>query len=279
MRKIGLAVLMGGLMSFSAAAIEQNESFGRVGRLLMPLPENFIGFSAYEPNYFTQTYSNKNFTEQQGMQSNEVKFQLSVALPVWKGILGENSVLALAYTQKSWFQMANLKQSSPFREHNYKPRAFIGWQLQRDLGLGWQLNEIESGFVHESNGKGTGENSRHWNRLYARFSATQGNWTVTLKPWCRLPERKNKDENRDIQRYRSYFDMGVVYRNDKHQAKVEGHYNPTSNKGGIELSYSYALNRYLSVYTQYYVGYGESLIDYNRHIKRIGLGFSLSNVF
>lgn len=277
MRILKFSALLGCFASPLLFAHSTPDTIGRVSRLLQPLPEHFIGFSAYEPSYFIQTYSNKRFTETQNMQSNEVKFQFSLALPVWQAPLGENSVLALAYTQRAWFQLANLKQSSPFRETNYKPRAFIGWQVARPLAYGWQLNEVETGFVHESNGKGADPTTRHWNRLYARFSASNGNWTFSLKPWWRIPDRK--DENRDIARYRSYFDTVLSYHHTNHHAKLQGHFNPISKKGGAELSYAYQVSRYLSLYAQYYTGYGESLVDYNRKIQRIGVGVSLTGVF
>ncbi len=47
----------------------------------------------------------------------------------------------------------------------------------------------------------------------------------------------------------------------------------------MELSWSYPIAKYVRVYAQYYHGYGESLLDYNRSRNRIGLGISLNNVF
>ncbi|PJG85375.1 phospholipase A [Conservatibacter flavescens] len=248
--------------------------------LLAPRSDNFIGVMAYDQNYLMQTWSNGNYYDSDNMRHEEVKFQISLALPIWRGILGNNSVLAGSYTQQSWFQLTNTGESSPFRESNYEPQLFLAWATKYPLPFGWTLNDIETGFNHQSNGKGERElKSRSWNRLYARASASKGNWIVELKPWWRIPEKAEKDDNPDITKYRSYFDLTVGYRLDKHQFKLTGHYHPRHHKGGIEATYSYPITKYIRFYAQYYGGYGESMIDYNRNIQRIGIGISLNNVF
>ena len=265
----------------NAAANDYQKPYnGRIAPLLTKYPGDFIGLLAYDQNYLTETFSNRNYNYPEHMRRDEVKFQISLALPVWRGILGENSVLAASYTQRSWFQMTNTSQSSPFRETNYEPRVFLGWDTQYQLPFGWTLQDIETGFNHESNGRGKeNDKSRHWNRLYARASATKGNWIVELKPWWRIPESKKDDDNPDILKYRGYFDLSVGYRYNGHQVKLKGHYHPRHNKGGIEASYSYPITEHISFYTQYYGGYGESLLDYNRSTQRIGIGIALNNVF
>jgi len=53
----------------------------------------------------------------------------------------------------------------------------------------------------------------------------------------------------------------------------------SQNRGSVELNYSFPFNQHVQAYVQYFNGYGESLIDYNRSINRIGIGFSLNNWF
>lgn len=253
----------------------------KTAALLAKRSDDFIGLMAYDQNYLMYSLSNENFQfDKQKMQPDEIKFQLSLALPIWRGIVGENSVLAGTYSQRSWFQIRNTQQSSPFRESNYEPQLFLAWQTQYALPFGWQLNDIETGFNHQSNGKNAEDmQSRSWNRLYTRASASKGNWIVELKPWWRVPEKARSDDNPDITKYRSYFDLTVGYRYQEHQVKLKGHYHPRHHKGGVEATYSYPLTKYIRFYTQYYGGYGESLIDYNKNIQRIGVGISLNNVF
>ncbi|MDU6453700.1 MAG: phospholipase A, partial [Enterobacter hormaechei] len=88
----------------------------------------------YDTNYviYTQTsdlnkeaISSYNWSD--NARKDEVKFQLSLAFPFWRGILGPNSVLGASYTQKSWWQLSNSGESSPFRETNYEPQLFLGF--------------------------------------------------------------------------------------------------------------------------------------------------------
>jgi phospholipase A1 len=71
-----------------------------------------------------------------------VKFQLSLAFPFWRGILGPNSVLGASYTQKSWWQLSNSGESSPFRETNYEPQLFLGFATDYEFA-GWTLRDVE----------------------------------------------------------------------------------------------------------------------------------------
>lgn len=74
-------------------------------------------------------------------RKDEVKFQLSLAFPLWRGILGPNSVLGASYTQKSWWQLSNSKESSPFRETNYEPQLFLGFATDYRFA-GWTLRDV-----------------------------------------------------------------------------------------------------------------------------------------
>ena len=49
------------------------------------------------------------------------------------------------------------------------------------------------------------------------------------------------------------------------------------NRGALQLEWSFPLIRRVSGYVQYYVGYGESLLDYNHYVNRIGCGFILTD--
>ena len=79
----------------------------------------------YESNYIIYTYTSsmnkeaiKSYDWGKDALRDEVKFQISLGFPLWRGIAGENSVLAASYTQRSWWQLSNKKESSPFRETN-----------------------------------------------------------------------------------------------------------------------------------------------------------------
>ncbi len=144
---------------------------------LLPLPKQnhtvidtsariICGIAVYEQNYLMETFSNKNYNYPENMRHDEIKFQIDVALPLWKGILGENSVLTGAYTQRSWFQFSNQANLRHSVESNYQPQLFVAWATDYDLPFGWKLVDVETGVVHTSNGRSDQQlKSRSWNRL------------------------------------------------------------------------------------------------------------------
>jgi phospholipase A1 len=97
----------------------------------------------YDTNYLLYTWTSdinkeaiKSYNWSDNARKDEVKYQLSLAFPFWRGILGPNSVLGASYTQKSWWQLSNSGESSPFRETNYEPQLFLGLQRITSLQAG-----------------------------------------------------------------------------------------------------------------------------------------------
>ncbi|STV85170.1 phospholipase A1 [Klebsiella pneumoniae] len=167
----------------------------------------------YESNYLLYTWTSdlnkeaiRSYDWAENARKDEVKFQLSLAFPLWRGILGDNSLLGASYTQKSWWQLSNSKESAPFRETNYEPQLFLGFATDYQFA-GWTLRDIEMGYNHDSNGR-SDPTSRSWNRLYARLMAQNGNWLVEVKPWYVVG---NTDDNPDITKYMGYYRLKVGY--------------------------------------------------------------------
>lgn len=203
----------------------------------------------------------------------EAKFQFSVAFSMWDNILGNQSWLGFSYTQRVWWQLLSPVISSPFRETNYEPQLFIAWRTQLSR-WGWQFNQLELGFNHQSNGCAY-RTSRSWNRLYARFLAQQGQWHLDLKSWIRLKEGEG-DDNPDITRYLSYYQLQMAYHfNNRSRIYLKHHYRWSTGYGGYELGGHYPLTQGLHLYLQWFNGYGESLIDYNFRQSRLGIGLIL----
>ncbi|QTF06753.1 phospholipase A [Brenneria izadpanahii] len=236
----------------------------------------------YESNYLLYTYtSNINKTAIQSYnwandaRKDEVNFQLSLGFPLWRGIFGDSSLLGASYTQRSWWQMSNKSQSSPFRETDYEPQLFLGWATDYSLG-GWTLRDVEVGFNHQSNGRSE-PTSRSWNRGYVRLMAQNGNWQVDLKPWVRFSD--SRDDNPDITKYMGHYRLRVGYVWGDSVFSAEGRYNWNSGYGGGELGWSYPLTDHVRFYTKVFSGYGESLIDYNHRQTRFGVGVTLNDMF
>ncbi|KKI41732.1 MAG: phospholipase A [Enterobacterales bacterium] len=236
----------------------------------------------YDTNYLLYTETSdvnkeaiQSYSWADDARKDEVKFQLSLAFPIIRGIAGDNSVLGMSYTQRSWWQAFNRSASSPFRETNYEPQLFVGWATDYQLG-DWTLRDIETGFNHQSNGR-SDPTSRSWNRVYARLMAQNGNFQAQIKPWYRIPESSSKDDNPDITKYMGYYEAQIGYEWGESVFTAKGHYNWNTGYGGGELGWSYPMTKTLRFYTQLYSGYGESMIDYNFNQTRFGVGIMLND--
>jgi phospholipase A1 len=204
----------------------------------------------------------------------EVKFQLSAQVKIWDNIYQGNGDLWLAYSQLSFWQMYNSDSSSPFRETNYEPEAYVAWAMDREFP-GMTGRMLKVGFVHQSNGRSK-PLSRSWNRVYAAVAAERGNFALQLKPWYRLPEGK---DNPDIADYLGYGELDLYYTRGNHLFHVlwRNNLDIEGNRGAIQLDWGFPIHKGLKGYVQYFNGYGESLLDYNVSSNRIGLGFMLTD--
>lgn len=212
----------------------------------------------------------------------EAKYQISVKFPLY--LHEENtSGLYFGFTAVSFWQVYNGKISKPFRETNYEPEIF--YSLQNELSiLGFEFNQIQIGFNHQSNGQ-SGARSRSWNRLFASALFSDANAFYYVKAWYRIPEDAKQDindttgdDNPDITHFLGHIELGVGTKLGKFDllTLVRNNLKFSDNKGSIELNLSYTISNRYNLLLQYFNGYGDSLIDYNRHQQRIGLGIQLA---
>jgi phospholipase A1 len=138
---------------------------------------------------------------------------------------------------------------------------------------------------HQSNGRG-GSLSRSWNRIYTNFVFEKENFVVSLKPWWRIPEDEKEDpldasgdDNPDITDYMGNFELTTLYRRHDHEFSLMLRNNlEGDNYGAVQLEWTFPLWRGVRGYAQYFNGYGESLIDYDAHIERFGIGILLTDL-
>ncbi|WP_340680602.1 phospholipase A [Paraglaciecola sp.] len=212
----------------------------------------------------------------------EAKYQISVKFPLY--LHGENtSGLYFAFTAMSFWQVYNGEISKPFRETNYEPEIFYSLQNNMKI-LGFEFNQLQVGVNHQSNGQ-SGERSRSWNRLFAAALFSDENAFYYIKTWYRIPEDEKQnindtqgDDNPDITHFLGHIELGFGTKlgNFDLLTLVRNNLKMNENKGSIELNLSYALGDRYNLLLQYFNGYGDSLIDYNRHQQRIGLGVQLA---
>ncbi len=207
------------------------------------------------------------------LESIEAKFQFSLKFKIWEKPFGESGNLWLAYTQQSYWQMYSGSQSSPFRETDYEPEAIIAFRTNIDvLGLHWRIFNL--GFIHQSNGR-EDPYSRSWNRLYGQFGLERGKFSLLIRPWLRLPEDAETDDNPDIGNYFGNGDVRAMYRSGGHIYSLLGRYNLSSRRGALQFNGEFPISGPLKGYLQLFSGYGESLIDYNHYQNVVGIGLLL----
>ncbi|GLQ46594.1 phospholipase [Dyella lipolytica] len=211
-----------------------------------------------------------------GMQNIEGKFQLSLKTKVWQGVFGDAGDLWVGYTQASYWQVYNSKESRPFRETDYEPEAMLVFNTNYQL-LGWDGRLISVGVNHQSNGQ-SDPLSRSWNRVMAQIGFERDNWTIVFRPWWRVPEPRADDNNPDISNYIGRADVQIIH---EWHGQEFGLMLRDSLRGGSQqhgagrFTWSFPLVGNLRGYMELFKGYGESVIDYNHNATYLGAGISL----
>jgi phospholipase A1 len=249
--------------------------------IITPYKPNYILPLAYNPspsrraiNELDQSQGGSDSTD---LDKVEVKFQFSFMFPIAEDLVLGNGDLHAAYTQVSFWQAYNSDESEGFRDTNYEPELFLLFDTDFEV-LGMRNRGVRVGFVHQSNGRADDVISRSWNRVYAAFMLERGNFFLGVRPWYRIPEDEEEDENSDIHKYLGYGELrgGYKWRDQVFSAMLRNNLR-SENRGAVELGWSFPFSGRFSAYVQYFNGYGESLLDYNAHNERIGIGVMLSD--
>jgi phospholipase A1 len=254
-----------------AQATQQTES-----RLVDKPPP--IAISVYEPVYFLIG----------GDGGLNAKFQISFRYRLFddRGRLASRfpwvDDIYLSFSQTSLWDLGDL--SRPFKDSSYRPRLFFAnYDLGRAFDGRLRLG-LEGGAGHESNGK-TGEESRSFNMFYMRPMLTAGDpdgFRMYFGPLIHNYVADN--ENPDLKDYRGYVDY-LVGAGSKGGLDFWATFRKgrRSDFGSAELNLSYPLSKINEDLTgwlmlQYFGGYGESLLDYNRKLDsqfRLGIAVAL----
>jgi phospholipase A1 len=213
----------------------------------------------------------------------EAKFQLSIKFSLAETLLTRRDRVYFGFSALAFWQAYNRNVSAPFRETDYEPELF--WTTPLDWGpLALDAGILTLGVSHQSNGRG-GDLSRSWNRIYGELQFEKDNLVVGLKPWWRIPEDEKDDpldargdDNPDIEKYLGHFEFTTVYRRGDHEWSLMLRNNFGSGKGAARLEWAFPLWRGVRGYAQYFNGYGESLIDYDAHMERFGVGILLTDL-
>lgn len=213
----------------------------------------------------------------------EVKFQFSFKINIIESFYKDYLRLSFAYTNLSYWQLYNKKDSAPFRETNHEPDLFLEY---KPSGVSSTKGKTfyRLGIVHQSNGQDV-ELSRSWNRLYAQIITDIKYSVLSFTVWDRLHEKPKRspddfrgDENPEITKFLGHFELRntTKYKNLSVSVLLRNNLRK-ENKGAVEASVSFPINGKFKGYIQYFNGYGESLIDYDSSIQRIGIGVVMAD--
>jgi phospholipase A1 len=221
----------------------------------------------------------------ESLDNFEAQFQISLKLPLAEGLFSENDALFAGFTLRAFWQVYNTDVSAPFRETNYEPEIFwlmpVPWTI-----FGGDATLVGLGLSHQSNGRSL-PYSRSWNRAYVTLIWERWRYVFHLQTWWRLPEDEKDDpldprgdDNPDIEDYMGNFEFTVAYREFDNEFSVllRNNLDLDENHGALQLDWTFPLRGRFRGYLQYFNGYGESLIDYNAHIQRIGIGILLTDL-
>ena len=262
------------------------------------MEDTFFKIKPYRPTYFLPVAYNSSpnqdtaldFDKNAKALHNEAKFQLSFKVKPWgtdvEGMQALKGIdIWLAYTQLAFWQVYNSAFSAPFRDTNYEPELLINFRTDYNI-LGLHGRILNLGFNHQSNGRSV-PLSRSWNRIIANVGLEneKNNFNVLLKTWYRIPEDEHNDDNPDITRYVGHGELwGTLYWEKQRFAVMLRNNFRSENLGALQLDWSVPFSFFYdkfsdkcSIDVQYFNGYGESLLDYNKSVNRISIGFMLAD--
>lgn len=249
------------VFSFNAFAIRQNPQ--ETIEAIFGTPEN-QKFSFHNPTYFV-------FGDDDLKLQFSFKYRLAKSFPVY-----------FAYTQLMFWDIYD--ESKPFEDVNYKPEIFYRL-IETDSK---SFKTLDMGYLHTSNGKDKLD-SRSLDRIYLRSNYITKISRHYLDVNLMVYKIFNEDDtNKDIVNHLGYWDLNMILTdliliNDQSidlefrayaGSKV---YDIDQGATQIGLAYNFGSNNFNpSLYLQWFEGYGESLIGYNKKRSEYRLGFMLA---
>ena len=259
--------------------IEEREASEKPFSILAHKPNYMLvaayNFEGWDPSLYQQASNDPTYTN----DDVEAQFQISLKVPLARNLFGNRMDIYAAYTNRSFWQMYNSDFSEPFRETNHEPEFWFQFRnTWSPFGFTNAVNAF--GFVHQSNGRAS-VLSRSWNRAFANFIFEKDNFALSFKPWIWLSKDKPESDNPDITDFLGHGEFRATWERSNHVVSMmlRNQLESGFDKGAVELSWSIPVFNYkpLKGYLQYFYGYGESLIDYDRKVNRIGVGISITD--
>jgi len=142
--------------------------------------------------------------------------------------------------------------------------------------FGFRMRMSGLGFIHQSNGRAF-PFTRSWNRAVAHVGFERPGWAVVLRPWMRVQEKAEVDENPNIERFIGRGDLLVVHQRKGHVLSLLGRHSLdlSPGRGSLQFDRAIPMNKRAKFHLQVFHGHGESMIDLNHHQTVVGIGLSL----
>lgn len=226
-------------------------------------------FGLYKDNYFIFGPA---IFQKATRENTNIKFQISIAQKLTKSTLPLGTYLYLFYTQKCFWNV--LENSMPMTDLNFNPGIGLAKPIffrNRYIGKVTLVAE------HESNGR-DGDASRSWNKISLGASIMiDPNLMVHGKFWIPIVDGMN---NRDILRYSGIYQVGMQVMTPDRKFNLAA---TLVKRKGMNFNYNTIIefgwrirkndNQYL--FMQYYNGYGEGMLEYNKFHSQLRVGIQI----
>lgn len=194
----------------------------------------------------------------------EAQFQISLQQQLLR------SRFHVAYTQTAFWQVYDTGDKRPFREVTHNPQAF--YRLESGATPGVPIG-LDIGYDHMSNGQSDPE-SRGWDRAYLRPEYTRRGFRVALMLWTPVHRQEN---NRDITDFMGHHQLEMDWHvTDATRLSWMSRYSFSSERGAVRLRVTHPAGDTGFWFLQAFHGYGESLIDFDRELTRVGIGYAVT---
>lgn len=230
-------------------------------------------FGLYKDNYFIFGPS---VGPKPTKENTNVKFQISISQRLTRSTLPWGTYLYLFYTQKVFWNV--LERSFPMTDLNFNPGVGLAKPLfVKNRFIGKMVMMVE----HESNGR-DGIESRSWNKIsFGANIIVDPQFMIHGKFWIPIVDGEN---NSDILDYCGIYQSGLTFNTPDRRF---GAGVTLVKRRGMKLNYNtiielnYRLfkrdNQYL--FLQYYNGYGEGLLDYNKFHSQLRIGIVIKPTY
>ena len=234
--------------------------------------DNLPSFAVYQDLFFVAGIPlNEKITK----TTADAAIQISFRQRLTRSVLPFKLFAYLTYTQKSFWNI--YMDSRPFRDTNYNPGIGLGrYLVYKNQLVGGAFIQLK----HESNGLDE-EESRSWN--YLDFTAKyyfNPQFNITGEFW--IPFSKGSD-NKDLIDYKGLGQLSFNYISHEQRWWLSAELNKRKKVGNINttLSLGYILSKDTNLYlfSRFYNGYAESLLDYNKYTMNIRVGICIKPDF